>query len=88
MSNNTSTDWARHLHDHLHDWYEQTDTSVRGDCDVYRITSAEFDRVLINFALQRSGGNISASAKLLGLSIGTLRARIRTLEIDLQSFRL
>jgi two-component system nitrogen regulation response regulator GlnG len=48
--------------------------------DVYHRAREQFDRLIINEAMQQSGGNRSQAGKMLGLSHVTLRAKLRSIE--------
>jgi two-component system nitrogen regulation response regulator GlnG len=58
---------------------------AREEGDVYRRAREEFDRLIIREAMQRAGGNRSQAGKLLGLSHVTLRAKLRSLAIVVES---
>ena len=53
-----------------------------GGCDLEALEQ-DLARCLITQALERTGGNVSRAARLLGLARGTLRHRIESLGIDL-----
>lgn len=53
------------------------DEFQRGESGVYRRALADFDRLIVQDAMQKTGGNQAAAAELLGLSRPTLRAKLR-----------
>ena len=55
-----------------------------GEADVYRRLCLEVDRVVVDIALQHTGGNQVLASQLLGMSRNTLRAKLRTLGLSLQ----
>ncbi len=55
-----------------------------GGEDLYRQLMAPVERHLITCVLQHCGGNQQQAAKLLGITRGTLRTKIRSLEIDVE----
>ena len=80
-------DWTQCLEQHLRQWYVDNDPEARAKCPVYKMTRARFDAVLIEFALRSQGGNITRSARMLGINVGTLRSRSTELNINPNDFR-
>ena len=58
------------------------------DGEVYRSVIDNTEKVLIEKALKRSGGNQIIAAKILGLNRNTLRTKIRKLNVNMEQFRL
>ena len=54
---------------------------------IYRAVIDQTERVLIEKALERAGGNQLAAARLLGLNRNTLRSKIKKFHIETQRFR-
>lgn len=52
--------------------------------DLYRFVMESVERPLIQKALERSGGNQLAAARMLGINRNTLRARMRSLGVMAQ----
>ena len=65
------------------DWQQvpqQVDTwMASGETDLYRRALEHFDRLMIRRAMERAEGNQARAAELLGLSRVTLRAKLRSL---------
>ena len=55
---------------------------------VYRCMIDRVERILIEKALVRYGGNQLTASKYLGLNRNTLRAKIKRLQIDMEKFRI
>jgi len=53
--------------------------------NLYVILITEVEKPLIQTVLERTGGNQSRSAQILGITRATLRNRIQRYDIDLQS---
>ena len=51
-----------------------------GETDIYRRAREQFDRLIILGVMQHVGGNRTQAAKILGLSLVTLRAKLRTMD--------
>ena len=54
---------------------------------VYRLVIDRTEKILIEKALERAGGNQIVAAKILGLNRNTLRYKIKKLSICLDSYR-
>ena len=87
MKPNELPDWTQCLELHLRQWHVDNDPEARAKCPVYKMTRARFDAVLIEFALRSQGGNITRSARMLGINVGTLRSRSTELNINPNDFR-
>jgi len=46
-------------------------------CDLYKMVIGETEQALLQFVLDRAGGNQSRAAQLLGINRGTLRKKLR-----------
>ena len=65
-------------------WHAFVDTRVaRGAVDVYAAALGEMDRQLLGRVLESTGGNQARAAKILGITRGSLRKKIRTLGLAL-----
>ena len=80
-------DWTQQLSQHLHGWYEANKHEHEACCNVYRVAMLDFERTVVEFALNVTGGNLTHSARLLGLSIGKLRDIARRHRIDFDAYR-
>jgi two-component system nitrogen regulation response regulator GlnG len=58
----------------LRDWI------AGGETDIYRRAREQFDQLIILDVMQHVGGHRSQAAKILGLSLVTLRAKLRSME--------
>ena len=59
---------------------------AQGECDVYRRALEHFDRLLISSALQQTNGQQNRAAEILGLSRGTLRTKLRHMQLTVEKF--
>jgi two-component system nitrogen regulation response regulator GlnG len=59
---------------------------AQGECDVYRRALEHFDRLLIASALQQTSGQQNRAAEILGLSRGTLRTKLRHMQLTVEKF--
>lgn len=55
---------------------------------VYNQVINDTEKTLIEKALQRSFGNQSIAARLLGINRNTLRAKVKKLDIKVRSFKI
>ncbi|MDZ7747973.1 MAG: helix-turn-helix domain-containing protein [Halofilum sp. (in: g-proteobacteria)] len=46
-------------------------------CDLHKMVIGETEQALLQFVLERTGGNQSRAAQLLGLNRGTLRKKLK-----------
>lgn len=70
------TDWE-HLPHEVEGWL------AAGETDLYRRALERFDRMMVRSAMDRAGGNQARAAELLGLSRVTLRAKLRSLGLQI-----
>ena len=61
---------------------------MSGEGRVYDKVISTTEKKLIEKALERSFGNQSIAAKLLGISRNTLRIKIKKLNIDISEFKI
>ena len=54
---------------------------------IYKTVISNTEKVLIENALVKTGGNQIVAARLLGLNRNTIRSKIRKLNIDLEQFK-
>lgn len=72
VNGSTITDWRQLLESHL----------AAGSSDLYAAATAELDRQLLGLLLQRTGGNQSEAARILGITRASLRKRLRAAGIQ------
>jgi DNA-binding NtrC family response regulator len=67
------------------DWEEFLDERLRaGSRDLYSEALAQMERSLVTRVLRHTGGNQPQAAKVLGITRGSLRTKIRTLGIKIE----
>ena len=67
------------------DWEEFLDQRLRaGSRDVYAEALAQMEQSLVTRVLRHTGGNQLQAAKVLGITRGSLRTKIRTLGIKIE----
>ncbi len=54
---------------------------------IYRLVIDDTEKILIQKALERTGGNQIFAARILGVNRNTLRSKIKKLNIDLTRFK-
>ncbi|PSQ94832.1 MAG: Fis family transcriptional regulator [Proteobacteria bacterium SW_6_67_9] len=69
------TPLKRCVHDELEHYFE----ALEGESpvDLHKMVVGETEQALLHFVLQRTGGNQSRAAQLLGLNRATLRKKLR-----------
>ena len=54
---------------------------------IYKTVIASMEKILIEKALDRAGGNQILAARILGLNRNTLRTKIKKYQIDREQFK-
>jgi len=57
------------------------------DGHLYNFVVANVEKPLIEYALEKTGGNQVKSARMLGLNRNTLHSKIKKLNINVQQFK-
>jgi len=58
-----------------------------GHGEVYDVVVGNLEKVLIEKALERTGGNQLTAAKILGLNRNTIRAKIKKFRINVDGYK-
>lgn len=70
-----ATPLKRCVSDELARYFEALDGEQ--PCDLHKMVIGETEQALLQFVLERTGGNQSRAAQLLGLNRGTLRKKLQ-----------